>query len=75
MERIKNKTNWVRSLKEGAAKTGIVGDVRELKSMSVVISRFNEFEATERGFKIGSKRDLERKMITIFSMPLCCVNG
>ncbi|MBR0262793.1 MAG: hypothetical protein IJQ60_02800 [Prevotella sp.] len=75
MEKIKNKTKWVRSLKEGTAKTGTVGDVKELKSMSVVISRFNEYEAAERGFMIGSKRNLEQKMITIFSIPLCYSNG
>ena len=59
------KLAWLRSVKRGETKTGILDKPQECNTMSVLIYRYNLEEGPRKGIRITAKYDRAKCLITI----------
>lgn len=65
MEIIVNKTEWLRSIRRGETKVGLLDSPKDCSSMSVIIYRWNIDEGKARGIKISAIYDRPNGIVTI----------
>jgi hypothetical protein len=65
MEKIENKMEWLRSIRRGETKTGVLDTPKDCTTMSVLIYRWNIEEGPSRGIRITAAYDRPNCQITI----------
>lgn len=57
--------SWIRSIRQGETKTGLLSNPKECSTMSVLIYRWNIEEGHTRGIRITAQYDRVNCLITI----------